>query len=77
MAGLDVPHWDKVETYDARYKDHKMYNPNSKVFGGYEDEFECYNNINYFLAKKHYAGFFDPKQPHDKPIENILDGRSG
>lgn len=75
MSRLEVPHWDKVETYDKRYKNHKMYDPNSKVFGGYEDEFECYNNINYFLAKKHYAGFFDPKQAHDKPTENILDGK--
>lgn len=75
MSKLTVPHWDKAEKYDARYKDHKMYDPNSKVFGGYEDEFECYNNINYFLAKKHYAGFFDPKQPHDKPVENIFEGK--
>ncbi len=67
MSKLQVPHWDKVEEYDSRYVDHMMYNPNSKVFGGYEDEFECYNNVNFFLAKKHYAGFFDPSLPHDQP----------
>ena len=33
-----VRHWDEVEKYDARYKDHTIYNPNSKVFGSFEDE---------------------------------------
>lgn len=67
----DVPHWPEVEAYDSRYKDHKMYSDTSKVFGGFEDEFNCYNNISYWLAKKHYASFFNPNMPHEKPtIEN-------
>jgi hypothetical protein len=35
-----VPHWKEVEQYDERYKDHLIYNPNSKVFGSFEDELE-------------------------------------
>ena len=35
-----VPHWKEVEEYDERYKDHLIYNPNSKVFGSFEDELE-------------------------------------
>lgn len=67
MSSIKVEHWKEVEQYDSRYKNHKMYDPCSKVFGGYEDEFPSYNNVNYFLAKKHYASFFDPSRPHEKP----------
>ena len=35
-----VPHWKEVEDYDARYATHLIYNPNSKVFGSFEDELE-------------------------------------
>ena len=35
---VQVPHWSEVELVDARYKDHKIYDENSKVFGSFEDE---------------------------------------
>jgi len=35
-----VPHWREVEEYDPRYATHKLYEPNSKVFGSFEDELE-------------------------------------
>lgn len=35
-----VPHWEEVEEYDERYKHHLIYQPDSKVFGSYEDELE-------------------------------------
>ena len=35
-----VPHWKEVEKYDERYKYHKLYDPHSKVFGSFEDEFD-------------------------------------
>jgi len=35
-----VPHWAEVEEYDERYKTHLIYEPNSKVFGSFEDELE-------------------------------------
>jgi len=37
---VQVPHWKDVEDIDERYKDHKMYDPDSKVFGSFEDELE-------------------------------------
>jgi hypothetical protein len=37
---LIVPHWEEVESYDARYKTHKIYQSGSKVFGSFEDELE-------------------------------------
>lgn len=52
-----VPHWPEVEKYDNRYKDHKLYNKDSKVFGSFENEYEHKNNnINYFICKKNYLG---------------------
>ena len=52
---IRVPHWEEVEEYDSRYKTHKIYDPNSKVFGSFEDELE--NSIGdeyvfYCLEKK-------------------------
>ena len=35
-----VPHWDIVEQYDPRYKDHPLYSEHTKVFGSFEDEFD-------------------------------------
>jgi len=35
---VQVPHWEEVELVDARYKNHKIYDANSKVFGSFEDE---------------------------------------
>jgi hypothetical protein len=46
-----VPHWKEVEDYDERYKTHKVYDENSKVFGSFENELDN-NNVSYFLQKK-------------------------
>ena len=40
----DVPYWEEVLKYDPRYKEHKIYNPTSKVFGSFEDELSKINN---------------------------------
>ena len=37
---IQVPHWKEVEDYDERYKNHLIYQPDSKVFGSFEDELE-------------------------------------
>lgn len=37
---IQVPHWEEVELVDERYKNHKIYDPKSKVFGSFEDELE-------------------------------------
>jgi hypothetical protein len=37
---IQVPHWPEVEAFDERYKNHKIYDENSKVFGSFEDELE-------------------------------------
>ena len=42
-----VPHWKEVEEYDARYKTHLIYQPNSKVFGSFEDELQEYQGDEY------------------------------
>jgi hypothetical protein len=50
-----VPHWEEVEEKDPRYKTHKIYEPNSKVFGSFEDELEdCVGDeyLFYCLEKK-------------------------
>lgn len=39
----DVPYWKEVLNYDPRYKDHKIFNPDSKVFGSFEDELSGMN----------------------------------
>ena len=50
-----VPHWTEVEEFDERYKTHKLYEPNSKVYGSIEDEYKGNgNNLNIFLQKKTY-----------------------
>jgi hypothetical protein len=44
---VQVPHWEEVELVDPRYKNHKIYEENSKVFGSFEDELTKMNkNIN-------------------------------
>jgi hypothetical protein len=48
-----VPHWEEVEKYDERYKTHKIYEENSKVFGSYENELKD-NNLSYIAQKKAY-----------------------
>jgi len=37
---VQVPHWKEVEDIDERYKNHKIYEHGSKVFGAFEDELE-------------------------------------
>lgn len=50
-----VPHWEEVEIYDPRYKEHKLFKNNSKVFGSFEDEYKDNNNdLSYFEQKKTY-----------------------
>ncbi len=53
-----VPHWPEVEEYDPRYKNHLIYDPNSKVFGSYEDELEdmiAENYVFYCVEKKSWC----------------------
>lgn len=52
---IQVPHWEEVEERDIRYKNHKIYEAGSKVFGSFEDELEdCEGNdyVFYCLEKK-------------------------
>ncbi|MGL5964220.1 MAG: hypothetical protein ACRCZ2_07495 [Fusobacteriaceae bacterium] len=44
---VQVPHWKEVELVDPRYKNHLIYQPNSKVFGSFEDELEEMKGHNY------------------------------
>lgn len=37
---VQVPHWQEVEKIDERYKNHKIFEFGSKVFGAFEDELE-------------------------------------
>jgi len=37
---IQVPHWKEVEEKDPRYKNHLIYQSDSKVFGSFEDELE-------------------------------------
>lgn len=41
----NVPYWNEVLKYDKRYEGHKIYDPNSKVFGSYEDELAKMNKM--------------------------------
>lgn len=52
---IQVPHWEEVEERDTRYKNHKIYEAGSKVFGSFEDELEdCEGDdyVFYCLEKK-------------------------
>ena len=52
---VQVPHWEEVEAVDARYKNHKIFEYGSKVFGAFEDELEDYigtDYVFYCLEKK-------------------------
>lgn len=44
---IQVPHWKEVEEVDERYKNHKIFEYGSKVFGAFEDELEDYIGDNY------------------------------
>jgi len=52
---IQVPHWEEVEAVDKRYKNHKIFENGSKVFGSFEDELEDYvgdEYVFYCLEKK-------------------------
>ena len=55
-----VPHWKYIEQIDARYKTHKLYEPNSKVFGSFENELE-HNNYFCKVGKKSYLSIHTEK----------------
>ncbi len=44
---IQVPHWEEVELVDDRYKNHKIYESKSKVFGSFEDELESMKGDKY------------------------------
>ena len=48
-----VQAWDKAIQYDNRLGDHLLYDPNSKVYGSYEEELSP-NKESFFLQKKGY-----------------------
>lgn len=55
----NIVHDKMVEKYDNEIKTHKLYNPKTKVFGSFEDEYkdfhnEKYEEEHYFIAKKCY-----------------------
>ena len=61
---VQVPHWEEVELIDPRYKNHLIYEPNSKVFGSFEDELEEMvgeNYVFYCLEKKSWCYSVDGK----------------
>jgi hypothetical protein len=61
---VQVPHWKEVEKIDNRYKNHRIYEENSKVFGSFEDELKEMTGENYdfyCLQKKSWAYFVDDK----------------
>ena len=61
---IQVRHWPEVELKDPRYKDHRIYDSNSKVFGSFEDELEEMKGDNYIfycLEKKSWLYAVDNK----------------
>jgi hypothetical protein len=55
---IQVPHWEEVEKVDERYKNHRIYEYKSKVFGSFEDELEKSigeNYVFYCLEKKSWC----------------------
>jgi len=61
---IQVPHWTEVELVDERYKDHKIYESDSKVFGSFEDELEEMTGKDYkfyCVQKKSWAYVVDGK----------------
>lgn len=55
-----VPHWRYIEQIDERYKTHKLYEDNSKVFGSFENELE-HNNYFCKVGKKSYLSLHTEK----------------
>lgn len=65
---IQVPHWEEVEKIDERYKDHKIYQAKSKVFGSFEDELEdCTGNQYVFYCLEKKSWLYGWRQ--DKPTE--------
>lgn len=62
-----VEHNDFILQHEPRYATHKLYEPNSKVFGSFENELEDGNHITFIHDKKEWACF---KLDDDK--ENII-----
>jgi hypothetical protein len=61
---VQVPHWEEVELIDPRYKNHLIYEANSKVFGSFEDEVKDMvgaNYVFYCLEKKSWCYSVDGK----------------
>lgn len=61
---VQVPHWQEVEQYDPRYRNHKLYDPQSKVFGSFEDELDELQGSKYAfycLQKKSWMYKVDSK----------------
>jgi hypothetical protein len=55
---VKVPCWEEVYEVDARYRNHLIYDPNSKVFGSFEDELADYEGDEYLfycLEKKSWS----------------------
>jgi hypothetical protein len=55
-----VPHILEAESWDVRFKNHVLFDPNSKVFGSFVDEYVGdRNNLSYYVAKKIYLTCYD------------------
>lgn len=64
-----VPHWEEVEKVDERYKTHKIYEDNSKVFGSFEDELkeiESTTNEYYFYCLQKKSWLYGCENPINK-----------
>ena len=53
LSKMIVPHWEFVEQIEPRYKTHKLFDYDSKVFGSFENELED-NNLFIKVGKKSY-----------------------
>lgn len=61
---IQVPHFPEVELVDERYKNHKIYDENSKVFGSFEDELSGMTGekyVFYCVEKKSWCYSVDGK----------------
>jgi len=61
---IQVPHWKEIELIDERYKNHRIYESDSKVFGSFEDELEDMvgdNYVFYCVEKKSWCYSVDGK----------------
>lgn len=59
---IQVPHWEEVEKVDERYKNHKIYESDSKVFGSFEDELSDMTGQDYkfyCVEKKSWCYYVD------------------